>query len=91
MALRRERTLISPVAAGEGLTLADLRPGQVAQVVEIDTNDSSRLLKLAALGLVPGCTVRLQQRRPAYVIWLGETLLSLSREVAGVVRVRAEE
>ena len=72
------------------MSLADLRPGQSAVVVEIGTEESGRLLRLAALGLVPGCTVRVQQRRPAYVIWVGETLLSLAREVAADIYVRPQ-
>lgn len=71
-------------------TLADLHSGQIAEVVEIVTEESDRLLKLAALGLVPGCTIRVQQRRPAYVIWVGETLLSLAREVAADIHVRTQ-
>lgn len=74
----------------ETMTLADLRPGQTARVVAIATEESGRMLKLAALGLVPGCTIRLQQRRPAYVIWVGETLLSLAREVAADIRVQVQ-
>ena len=77
-----------PAGTGKTTTLADLRPGQTAQVVEIASEESGRLLKLAALGLVPGCTIRVQQRRPAYVIWVGETLLSLAPEVATDIHVQ---
>lgn len=64
------------------ISLCELRPGQSAEVAKIDSEDSGRLLKLSALGLVPGSRVRLQQRSPAYVVWVGETQLSLDREVA---------
>ena len=72
-------------------TLVELRAGETAEVVEIVSDDSGRLMKLAALGIVPGCTIRLQQRRPAYVIWVGETLLSLAREVAADIHVRLRQ
>ena len=63
-------------------TLCDLRPGAVAKVVQIRGADNGRLLKLLALGLAPGSLIRLQQRTPAHVIWVGETQLSLARDVA---------
>ncbi len=68
-------------------TLADLRRGQTAEVIEIATVEESRLIKLAAFGLVPGSTIEVQQRRPAFVIRVNETLLSLSAEVARDVKV----
>jgi DtxR family Mn-dependent transcriptional regulator len=68
--------------------LSDLRPGQSAEVVKIDTEDSGRLLKLSSLGLIPGILVRLQQRSPAYVIWVGETQLSLDGEIARQILCR---
>ena len=89
MALRSDKSVNQPASPTER-TLADLRSGQTARVIEIATEESGRLLRLAALGLVPGCTIRVQQRRPAYVIWVGETLLSLAPEVAADILVRAE-
>lgn len=70
------------------ISLCDLQPGQSAEVAKIDSEDSGRLLKLSALGLVPGSRVRLQQRYPAFVVWVGETQLSLDREVARVILLR---
>lgn len=64
------------------ISLCDLLPGQSAEVVKIDSKDKGRLLKLSTLGLVPGSVVRLQQCKPAYVIWIDETQLSLDQEVA---------
>lgn len=72
----------------EMISLAELQPGQVAEVVAITSRDAGRLMKLSALGLVPGSWVRLQQRWPAYVLWVGETLLSLDGEVAREILLR---
>lgn len=66
----------------------DLRPGQSAEVVSIDSSDAGRLLRLSALGLTPGSVVRLQQRSPACIVWVGETQLSLDGEVAREIRLR---
>jgi len=68
--------------------LCKLRPGDVAEVVRIIGGDNGRLMKLSALGLVPGSLIRLQQQIPAYVIWVGETQISLDREVAQDILLR---
>ncbi|MEW5987673.1 MAG: FeoA family protein [Chloroflexota bacterium] len=73
------------------MRLSDLRPGQAADVVEITGQDAGRLMKLAALGLAPGSHIRLQQRSPAYVLWVGETQLSLDEEVAQEILVGESE
>jgi DtxR family Mn-dependent transcriptional regulator len=70
------------------LTLINLQPGDVAQITGIDTQNPARLDKLAALGLVPGSLIRLQQRRPAYVVRVGETQLSLDDAVAREIIVQ---
>lgn len=70
------------------IPLNELHPGQVGQVVEIQSQDSQRLLKLSALGLVPGSLIRLQQRVPAYVIWVGETQLSFDDAIAREIILR---
>lgn len=88
MAVGNRRKRINSSDEKDVMTLADLRPGQSARIVAVDADDRARLLKLAALGLVPGCTIRLQQRRPAYVLWVDETLLSLDRAVATAIVVR---
>lgn len=72
----------------DAATLAELRPHSSAEVVGIASADDARLMKLAALGIVPGSTIHLQQRRPAYVVRVGETLLSLSKEVATDIHIR---
>lgn len=69
------------------LLLSQMKPGQIAQVTAITSDNKARLLKLAAFGLVPGSFVKLQQRYPAYVLRLGETLLSLDDDVADDIQL----
>ena len=64
------------------MTLDEMRPGQSARVAEIRSEDGARLMKLASLGVFPGSLLRLQQRKPVYIVWAGETMLSLERSVA---------
>lgn len=78
----RRRKEQETVGAGNLIPLCDLPPGRTAEVAQIQTQDDGRLLRLSALGLVPGSRIRLQQRYPAYVVWVGETQLSLDRDVA---------
>ncbi len=68
--------------------LTDLLPGQSAEVVEIASADAGRLLTLSALGIAPGSVIRLQQRSPACIVWVGETQLSLDAEVAREILLR---
>lgn len=73
------------------MTLRDLRPGQTAEVTAVITEDDERLVRLAALGLTPGSSVRLQQRFPTYIVWVGETLLSMEQTVAADIWLRLPE
>ena len=73
---------------GAGVSLAQMQPGQTAEVLEIASNDASRLVRLSALGVAPGSALTLEQRFPAYLIRVGETQLSLDEEVAQEIRVR---
>ncbi len=69
------------------MTLADLAPGQWAEVVAIASRNAGRLHRLSALGMAPGSVIRLQQRAPVFVVWVGETQLSLERDVALEIEV----
>ncbi len=53
-----------------------------------DASDHERH-KLMALGIMPGSTIRVLQRRPAFVISAGYTQLALDRETAASILVRS--
>lgn len=71
--------------------LTNLAPGDEARIVYIVPTDADQLVRLSNLGLVPGANVRLQQRRPAFVLSLGETSLALDGEVGRDIYVRKVE
>jgi Fe2+ transport system protein FeoA len=50
---------------------------------------AARVNKLAALGILPGVELRVQQNRPVVVIELGETVLALEHELAEGILVSA--
>lgn len=47
-----------------GMTLSELRPGQLCEVVRIESTDSVFKRRLASLGLVPGAPVSLDRAAP---------------------------
>ena len=67
-------------------SLASLGPRQRAIVSGIEASPA-RIEKLAALGILPGVEVQLQQKRPAVVVECGETVLALEAELASAIIV----
>lgn len=71
--------------------LAQLAVGRSAKIVYIVPRDPTRLVRLSDLGLVPGVIVKLQQKRPAMVIAVGETTLAIDPEIATEIYVKKVE
>lgn len=69
--------------------LIDIQIGTSAPIVFIAPKSAGRLNRLATLGVVPGTTVKLLQRKPSVVIQCGETSLAIEADVAGEIYVRA--
>jgi DtxR family Mn-dependent transcriptional regulator len=72
-----------------GLRSFDL--GATGRIVFITPKFHDRMDRLAALGVIPGTTIRLHQRSPSYVIELGETTIALDPEIAGEIYVKPVE
>jgi DtxR family Mn-dependent transcriptional regulator len=70
------------------LPLSELEVGDTGEIVLIRPRHPSRLERLGAYGVVPGSRLHLHQKRPAYVVQVGETDLALDREVARDIFVR---
>ncbi len=69
-----------------GLPSFDL--GATGRIVFIAPKFHDRMDRLAALGVIPGSTLRLHQRSPSYVIEVGETTIALDPEIAGEIFVK---
>jgi ferrous iron transport protein A len=71
----------------DSVRLTDLAEGArgVVSCLESPGGDAAR--KLAALGLLPGEVLTLEQVFPAYVVRVGYARLALDRALAGLVRV----
>ena len=62
--------------------------GERGRIVYIVPRNPERLVRLSNLGIFPGATVDLQQRRPATVLRVGETTLAMDSAIAGEIYVR---
>ncbi len=67
-------------------SLAQMVAGARGIVSEIRSS-AARIDKLAALGVLPGVEVRVQQSQPVVVVELGETVLAIERELAAGILV----
>ena len=68
--------------------LADLVPGEQAKIVFITPGSHSRLDRLSAMGVVPGSIVKLHQKRPSYVVQLGETMIAVDKDITKEIFVK---
>ncbi len=68
--------------------LADLMPGDQAKIVFITPGSHSRLDRLSAMGVVPGSVVKLHQKKPSYVIQLGETMIAVDKDITREIFVK---
>jgi DtxR family transcriptional regulator, Mn-dependent transcriptional regulator len=75
---RQARDEVKPIV----VSCDQLRVGESARVAYFSTREHSRLLKLSALGISPGISVKLIQKWPAYVIQCEETEIALEPDVA---------
>jgi len=74
--------LVAPSAAPDGARrLIELPTGVRARVARID-GAPALVAQLTAQGLVPGTILELRQRKPGYVVAMGETTLAMERAVA---------
>ncbi|HET6436632.1 MAG TPA: metal-dependent transcriptional regulator [Anaeromyxobacter sp.] len=78
-----ERT-VRPLVTG----LPGFPIGATGRIVFIAPKFHDRMDRLAALGVIPGSTLRLHQRSPSFVIEVGETTIALDPEIANEVYVK---
>ena len=66
----------------DSVPLPELDEGEQSELVRLNCTHTPRRNALAVYGLVPGSRFILQQKRPTFVIRVGETELALGPEVA---------
>lgn len=84
---RRSKDDLKPIVQ----QLSALEVGDRGRIIFIASNSHMRLDKLSTLGIVPGSTIKVHQKRPAYVIVIGETTLALDPEIIKEIYVRRVE
>jgi Fe2+ transport system protein FeoA len=83
-AARLVRRLFRPRPRRSAETLADLPAGSFG-VIERLVGEPALLARLTAQGLAPGVALHLVQRRPTFVIEVGQTTIAVERRVAEAV------
>ena len=68
--------------------LNDLSLGEEGRVVFISTRVKDRLEPLSSFGVIPGIVIQLKQRRPSYIIQLGETSIALDESIGKEIFVK---
>jgi len=68
--------------------LSGVEIGGRCRVAFVVSKSHKRLDRLGSLGIVPGSILTVHQKRPAFVIRMGETTLALDPEIIGEIYVR---
>jgi DtxR family Mn-dependent transcriptional regulator len=68
--------------------LSELKEGEPAELVCLSCEHAGRRNTLAVYGLVPGSLLVLQQKRPAFVVRVGETELAIEADIAREILVK---
>ncbi|MFQ5638135.1 MAG: metal-dependent transcriptional regulator [bacterium] len=68
--------------------LKDMEIGEQASIVFIAPGREKTLERLAIFGMVPGNCIRLEQKKPAYVIQVDETVLALEPDLCKGIYVK---
>ncbi|MFQ5956192.1 MAG: metal-dependent transcriptional regulator [Candidatus Brocadiales bacterium] len=81
---QREKKTLRPLV----LPLTELSSGEEGKVAYITTKFHPRLDRLSSLGLLPGTNIRVHQKQPTLVIFMGETQLALDEDTARDIYIR---
>ncbi|MBE9528885.1 MAG: metal-dependent transcriptional regulator [Proteobacteria bacterium] len=68
--------------------LDQLKVGESGRIIFIVSKQHTRLDKLSTLGIVPGSTVHVHQKRPAFVLQIEETTLALDADIVKEIYVK---
>lgn len=85
---RRRSAKPRPPQNPNAVGLDSLSSGEKAELLELSCMSGSRRNTLTVFGLIPGTVITLLQRRPSYVVRVGETELGLDREIAEGIYVK---
>ncbi|MBI1921755.1 MAG: metal-dependent transcriptional regulator [Geobacter sp.] len=68
--------------------LTELKPGQEGEIAYIQTEDSKKMQKLMAMGVLPGNRINLVQAFPSYIFRIGFSEFAIDTAMAREIHVR---
>ena len=72
------------------MQLKEMEVGLKGRIVFIRPSESSRLERLASIGIVPGSIIKLKQKRPSFVLEIDETTLAVDKLIAEEIYVKQD-
>jgi DtxR family Mn-dependent transcriptional regulator len=70
------------------IQLRELEVGSKGRIVFIVPSESSRIERLASMGIVPGSIIRLKKKMPSFVLEIDETTLAIDDRIAEEIYVK---
>lgn len=70
------------------ITLVNVVPGDTVKIIFLVPRHHSVLHQLSDLGIIPGAEIVLHQKKPSYVLRVGETDVAIDYEIARHIYVR---
>lgn len=80
----RIRTEIKPLVT----RLSDTVLSEEVRIMFITPKSRKRLEKLSSLGIVPGSRIRLLQKKPSFVLEIGETTIAVDKDITDEIYVK---
>ncbi len=68
--------------------LNELEVGAKCRIVFIAPSESSRIERLASMGIVPGSVLKLKKKRPSFVLEIDETVLAVDSSIVEDIYVK---
>lgn len=81
---RKYRLDVAPLV----VRLSDFEIGSQGRIVFIIPSEAARINRLSSIGVAPGSTIRLLQKRPSYVIQIDETTIAIDPDIAREILVK---
>jgi len=75
----------------KGTSLKLLRAGERGVITRLKPLPVDTTQRLKNLGLVPGQTIRLEQRFPRFIVWVGNHRVALNETMMNAVYIRLIE
>ncbi|NOZ03148.1 MAG: metal-dependent transcriptional regulator [FCB group bacterium] len=84
---RKAERVVKPIV----IRSTELEKGSKGIVAFLHIQNSNKLQKLMAMGILPGIQIEIVQKFPSYVFKVGQTYIALDKEMARAVLVRKSD